>query len=1036
MRKRYQFWLTLLKTWATTQTEPITQWTVQYAGHPPRRHDPDFRRWTEPGVHARTLEADTVIPWDDAILEVGVRGETLLRIDGKPAYGFNPFHTRFAPHLAQGTPIHLALEQVTTGLMGVHVPDPGLGEVRWILLDRAAKACYWDLAVLMEWGDDPDTPPDLTRWLTRALDQALMPLISSAPDADAVRAYAFRDDRSAEEEGLTQALAAGVPVGLAAIDQKSRGILLAHLESHLRHIFRDLRRLAPDGPGTLLMMGHAHIDLAWLWPMAETSRKVVRTAASQAHLLDMFPDWHFGISSPEMWQVIESEPDLRERWFRLADDRRVDPLGAFWVESDTQLLGATSLLRHLMLGLRYFESRLGRRPLTAFLPDTFGFSGALPTFLKAAGIRLFLTTKINWNDSTTFPYKHFRWVGPDGSSVQAMIFGSSPDGYNGQASIRDLKTAWTNFANGGGDRAVLYAFGHGDGGGGPDESMLERLRRYRELPLMPALHNQSVESLIRPPEELKQLPRWHGDLYLEFHRGVFTTRTHVKAESRQVERQLSATECWALLSGSAADLHEVWTLYLRNHFHDILPGSSIATVYADFERDMVRVRDALRGEQQAVMARAFPDEKATGTTLIIGNSASLARPAGIVTLNRRRQVAIFWGRSWHQSRPVDCDCQAVDLPRLDPLSLAAFPLKEVDEPADASAIDVPRTETAFHWSSGPLDVVVGPEGIQSLKHGGRELLDGPAGVAAFFQHPPEFDAWELQPPTQRGNAPLDHDTPIIEWDQQQRAIIRLTHRRGASTISERIILDGHLAQIESEIRMTIRERHLVIQYRVPTTLRTRHVSRETLFGVDTLPTGPAGPSDDARFEWAAHRFIDLAEPHQGLALLNNGRYGHSVDDGTMGITLSTAPLYPDPMADADPEPVRIALLPHDHHWTDDAIMERAAAFSDPPMVAERQTGLAQERILTPLTDLPPNVALLAVKPAEDGSGDWIYHLGEVWGDTCTATVTWPHPVAAASLVDLVSERPLSPLIVENQVTTSVVINPHQLVLLRTCRAIP
>ncbi|NMP23125.1 glycoside hydrolase family 38 C-terminal domain-containing protein [Sulfobacillus harzensis] len=1026
MFKSYQFWLTLLWTWSVVQREPITDWMVQYAGQEPRVHDPDFHAWTEPEISFRTLFADAVVPWEDAVFEAEVRGETLLRVDNQPACGLNPFHTRFPLHHAAGDRVLLTLEQVTTGLMGVASANPGLDRCHWIRLDPMTESCYWDLAVLLEWGDDPDTPPDLKRQLARWLDQALAPLIARAPDEDALRAHVFRTGRSAEEEGLARALHHGPVSGLQPVPPRERRALVATLHQRLRDVYQSLHHAAPKGAGKLVMMGHAHIDLAWLWPMAETARKTIRTAAGQAALLEAFPAWRFGMSSPEMWRIIQTEPDLARRWLALADSHRVEPLGAFWVEADSQLLGGTSLLRHLAYGLEYFEKTLGRRPRTAFLPDTFGFSGALPTFLNAAGIDLFLTTKINWNDSTRFPYKHFRWVGPDGSAIAAMIFGNSPDGYNGTASIRDLKAAWDSFAQGGGEGAVLYAFGHGDGGGGPDESMLQRLTRYRQLPLLPDLVDASPESLILPPDAEKHLPRWHGDLYLEFHRGVFTTQTRVKSETRQVERELASAEAWAIAAGGRPDLKEAWTTYLRNHFHDILPGSSIGAVYEDFRLDMEIVRHQVHAVEEDALNRLFPGT-GTGTALVIGHRGRVSRPEIPLMVERRGAFQVFWGGAWHQSRPVGPHQYAVDVPALPPASMAAFPLQDM---ADEVLPSESRPSDRVRWMSRTLEVVIGPDGLHSLKHEGRELLDGVAGVELFFQHPREFDAWELEPSNRRGPVSLQHDIPVIEWQGPHTTIVQLHHHRGETTIKERITLNGELQQIDLAISLHIAERRLVTQYRIPTTLSSDHVSRETLFGADTLPARPSGPADEARFEWAAHRFIDLAEPHQGLALMNDGRFGHHVDNGTMSITLSTAPLYPDPGADGDPVPVRLALVPHRAHWTDAHIMERAQDFSEPPMISERSVALKDYAVAAPLLGLPPNVALLNAKPAEDGSGDVIYHLGEMWGDACHVKVTWPYPVSAAFQADLVSEEPLLPLEVHEGYDSTLNIRAHQLFIIR------
>ncbi len=812
----------------------------------------------------------------------------------------------------------------------------------------------------------------------------------------------------------------------------TRRQLLEALSAALTQIYDDLGQKAPRGSGELLMMGHAHIDLAWLWPMGETRRKVLRTAASQAQLLSRYPDWRYGMSSPEMWQIIEDSPALWQTWQQLAETGRVEPLGAFWVESDAQLVGGESVLRHLLYGLRYFIKTVGKRPTTAFLPDTFGFASGLPTLLHAAGIRLFLTTKINWNDANSFPYKNFLWMGPDGSVVEAMLFGNSPDGYNGKASIRDLKLAWERFRDGGGQNRVLYAFGHGDGGGGPDESMLERIRRYQRLPLLPHLIDASLDQLEASDDNRAMLPIYRGDLYLEYHRGVFTSQSKVKSANRAIERLLVATEAWALLAGLPVSLHEPWQRFLRNHFHDILPGSSIHQVYEDFGQDMEWIRNQLEPRRRAAVDTLVPPQ-GPHQTLIVGHPSRFHRPSGMLVMPRAQSFQVFWEGAWHDAMPAGDGQFAVPLPTLPALSVTSWPLREMTAPVQSFA---PITGLShYHWSCGALVIDVMPDGIRSLTHQGRPLLDSLAGLTAFYQHPTQFDAWELVPAEERGVVPLTSDPIRLDWEDEHWAHLTLTHHVGATTIVEHLVLNGPEQRIELSFSMVVGDRHLVIQYRVPTTLVSQFVTRETLWGADTLPTVPSGPVDAARFEWVAHRFIDLAEPHHGLALVNDGRYGHSIDNGVMTVTLVTTPLFPDPIADQEPSPVRLALMPHRGSWFDDDVMARAHAFTETPWVDVQLTDRDVPAVHAALTGLPANIALLSMKSAEDGSGDWIYHLGEMSGDRAEFVVKWPIPVGQVFRTDLVEETAQERLSLD-QGTTRMVMTAYQLLVIRISRLQP
>ncbi len=1006
IKPTYDFWLTCFATWATVKTVPIEAFQVSYDTPMGTIENTSWDRWTEPHATFRTLSTMVEVPFDDASLRFDLSGETLVRINQRPVYGVNPYHREFQVAYPAGTSLELTLEQVRTGLMGTHETAPGVRHVSWIQVDHRAESCYWDLKVLVEWGQHRDTPRHLSQWLWGALDRILQPLYAVSPDAMAVAAHTERPGRDAEEEGLFQALQHEFPSGLRPLSPALLDPALETIRVQFEDLYTHLRQSRLPGIGTLKLFGHAHIDLAWLWPVAETRRKVLRTVAGQSYLLSQFPDWRFGMSSPAMWDMVRPHTELWNEWKQLVDDHRIEPLGAFWVESDAQLIDGGSVLRHLFYGLRYFQKVTGRRLRTAFLPDTFGFSGSLPTLLAHAGIRLFLTTKINWNDTTTFPYKDFRWVGPDGSSVQAQIFGTSPDGYNGKAHLADLRAAWQGYVDGGGAHEVLYAFGHGDGGGGPDRDMLERIQRYRGLPAVPNIDFGAPEDLILPDSELSTLPAYSGDLYLEYHRGVFTAQTRVKSLNRKMQAILSATEAWTTMANLDLDREGLWRQLLANHFHDILPGSSIGAVYQDVHRDFSDLATTTHEATQRALSSLFA--QGPEPFMILGNPSPFHTSSQLIEVDAPipNGFEVYWDQVWHQAIKASRQGHwTIPIPALPPLAAVGLPIRPVAlvPVAPNTHDDHPSTYT---WQGDQLAVTIAPEGIQTLALKGRQILKHPATIRTFFQHPERFDAWELVDESQRGYVELVDEPVAIEEDTAHRIVIRLTHRVSHSTIVEHIEIDKVYERISLTMTMDLEDRHLVVQYLVPTTLVSDRVTRESLWGPQYVPTVPKGPQDRAAFEWVAHRFVDMGEPHQGFALLNDGRYGHSVNQGTLCITLATTPLYPDPEADRTPEPVRLRLLPHPGHWTDAGVMAEASSFSHPPVTIWSSGGSRTPQICSPLPTLPSNVALLAFKPAEDGSGDRICYLGEMWGDEARFDLHWTDSTPTICAIDFISERAL------------------------------
>jgi alpha-mannosidase len=995
------FWESVLRTWAVTAVRPVE--TVQFrpeggSGEPEMVRPP--APWPRDDIEAAVLEVPGPVPWDRPWLIVDADGEGLLRVDGKPRWGYNEYHREAPLSLAAGATPELRVELVRTGLMGRRFRSPMIRRVAWEDRDAVVGEAAYDLALLREWATDPGTPPEVTSQLAEWIDDALAPIQDLPPDDVAWRAWLRERGGSADTDVLYRRLVerGEAVLGLRALDIRERLARGRATAERLRQVFDRMAERWPKSVGRLLVVGHAHIDLAWLWPMAETRRKIVRTVASQVALLERYPDWVFGMSSPEMWQVLaEQEPDLAARWEALARQGRVEPLGAFWVESDSQLIGAGAVLRHLVRTIRFFQERTGRRVTTAFLPDTFGFASGLPTLLAAAGVRLFVTHKLHWNDTTRFPYRDFWWMGPDGSRVQAQLFGASSHGYNGQATVAELRQAWAGYAAGDGRNTVLYTVGHGDGGGGPSIEHLERVRRLRQLPLVPEVRTGQVEELQGQAD-----PTWpvvRGPLYLEFHRGVFTSQTAVKRGNVRLEHALAALEAWAAWRGvRPLDLEDAWRRVLRNQFHDILPGSSIAAVYEEWRRDVAPLNDAVDAAW-ATLVQAV--EGPSATSLVVAQPAGVSAPSRLITVAAPGPFAVDTGNGWQSAARTYDGRWVVRVPAQPALSWASYPVRWATTAASESGAEDAAGRVTLKTPRGTL--VLGPEGLVGWEQDGRELLAEPAGVRGYWNHPAQFDAWELAPHYRSHPVEWSHAMPVVVERNQWRTVVRLQHDAGESRVVEHWAIDDE-GLVTVVVAPRIRDRRLVVRWEVPTRLVAPHVEAEVLWGVDRVATWPSTPAEAAKFEWVAHRFVSLAEPPRGVALLNDGRFGHNVEGGRIGITVATAPLYPDPDADADPVPVTLMLVPHGGRWQDAGVLERAHALAAPGWAAFSTA--AGPSVEAPFGGLAPNVRVLGLWPAHDTSRDWILTLGECWGDETTATVTFSEAVTDCVACDLIAETPL------------------------------
>ena len=1001
-----QFWVEALDTWSVVKALPIEAVQVQYhtaRGAEPLRPVVWGQGWAEPDAACAVLEARLEVSPGAVRLVVDVDGEALLRIDGVPAWGVNPNHREADVSREAGRSIHVAVEVVPRGAFGRPLKNPQLRSMALRQIDPDIERVRWDLAVLRELGVRAATPLAVRNWLAPRLLEAIRPLMQLPPDLAAWEARERRRPDASVEASLYQRLIAhpGAVVGLNAVDRAALARAAAAAGERLRALSAELAATWPAGVGRLVAVGHAHIDLAWLWPIGETRRKILRTVATQDRLLDAFPDWGYLMSSPEMWQgVQDTEPALFRRMQAQLGAGRLQPAGASWVECDAQLPSAAAVLRHLRYAGRYFTAQAGERPRVAFLPDTFGFAGGWPTLLRLAGVDMMVTTKLMWNDTTRFPYTDFVWVGPDGSQVAVQLYGGAAAGYNGDGTLDDLDRAWANYEERGGTDRVLYTFGFGDGGGGPTREMLERLTRYREMPLVPRVEWGRLEDLIPEGTARARWPQHRGDLYLEYHRGVFTTQTAVKSGNRRWETRLNAVEAWSALAGiPAGELEDAWRRVLRNQFHDILPGSSIAEVYQDWREDMAAVEAVVEDRWAHVMA-ALPGG-GSEAVLAVANAAGAAVPPSLQVFSAPGPVEVFTDGEWRPAAATHDGRWVVPVPGQPALSVARYALRPARDAAGMALGDVARQGDAVVVPLPEGRVAIGPEGIRSLVHGGRELVAAPSGIRGYLDHPAHYDAWELSPQYRETPVAWRHDSVAVAEHHPWRTVVRLIHRTGETVVTEYVAVDRQHGQVSAEVAADVRDRHLVVRWELETTLSAAAVDAEGLWGMSRHPTVPEAESQQAAFEWVAHRFVSLAEAQVGVAIANDGRYGHSAEGGRLGVTLSTAPLYPDPDADHVPAPIRLLIVPHGGRWATPAVHGAAQAWSHgvSAVVAEGTPGL-----YAPVAGLPENVVVLGLWPASDDSGDLVLTLGEVYGMQTEAVVSLGRGTGAAS-VDPISEAP-------------------------------
>lgn len=765
-------------------------------------------------------------------------------------------------------------------------------------------------------------------------------------------------------------------------------------------------------------IGHAHIDTAWLWPMRETVRKCVRTFASAVELLDAEPDLRFVCSQAQQYAWVEDrEPELFARITELVADGRWIPVGGMWVESDMNLPSGESLVRQIVFGQRYFEGHFGRRCAEMWIPDVFGYPAGLPQLFAAGGMTRFVTQKLSWNKQNRFPHHTFWWEGLDGSRVLTHF--PPVDTYNAELTAGEIANSVSRFREHAWSSESLLPFGYGDGGGGPTREMLERRRRLAEIDPAVEVTFGSPDDFFRRVEREAAagapVPVWRGELYFETHRGTLTSQLRTKVGNRRCERLLVEAELWAATAGRDADLAELWQTVLTQQFHDILPGSSIAWVHDEAEAAFERVEEEL-------------EERIAGHLCAAAMAgAAIANPAdapidGVVRLaiaDSDHAAPDLTQRVSDGTLAINATAPALGLAPLTPLPVA-------DRVVVTESSMVNRNLAVRWGTDGSLTSLIDlARAREVLPEGSRAAV-----LELSRDRPVEYDAWDLESWTRAGGRPVDGDVDITVLDKGPLVgRVQVRQAVGPSTFVVTYELRARSCELLIDVEIDWHHDEHLVSMAFPIDVRADEAACDVQFGVAQRPTHPSSPWDAAKFEVCAHRFVDLSEPSFGVAVLNDGRYGHCVFDGAIRVSLARAAKYPDPGADVGRHNVTLALLPHGPGLGE--VRAAASRLNAPPRLV---TGGAGTGHATPLVRVlgadggDPCVGIDAVKLADDGSGDLIVRLHEACGDRAPITVSATNRIGEAWRCNLMEHPQRGEEVGDGALALS--LQPFELVTLR------
>jgi alpha-mannosidase len=939
-------------------------------------------------------------PLDEARLHLRLGGEGLLRISSldfggehHDHYGLDPYHDRFPP---RSRSVCLDVQIVARFPFGEPNRTPALELARVVWQDRAVDEFARQLTLVLEAVGvlDDEAADALLSCAERALARVDWP--SGTADYLA-RSAGTRPMQDIWEmpDSLDPA-----PPGLSESERES-------VASASRQLATDLAAMRESYPprGELLMSGHAHLDLAWLWPLAETRRKALRTGWTAVSMMAAYPEFTFNQSSAQWYAFVEQDdPELLQRITKAVTAGQWEPVGGMWVEPDCNLPCGESQVRQLLYGQQLFQRMFGSTPRVGWLPDSFGLSPVLPQLFASAGITGLFAQKVNGADVNWFPYDLYWWQGLDGSRVLVHAF-ENPDGhYDAMLGPEAMVRTWQNFRSKNVHRQSLLTVGYGDGGGGPTVEMVEKSRLLAGYPALPRAEFGRVDELfdrLLAAAADADLPVWNGELYLEFHRGTYTTQGRLKRLHRRAERDLVAAEVLGVLRALAGDevvgegqaqLTAAWQTLLLNQFHDILPGSSIREVNAEAEEQLTEV---------VATAAHSMDDHLQGLRTLMGGGGD--RQDGVLLVNPDlsvRPVRAFLDRQPAGAQPVEGGAVVATAQVIE--GLEARIVTELAPPPGLSA-------SSSHLENDFVRVQLDDTGALTSvydKSAGREVLSGRGNqIWAYVDKPRLYDAWEIDMSYVAAGQDLGKAESVEQTESgPHRAAIRVTRRFRASTIVQDVRLWANSPRIDFHTTIDWHDRHWLVKARFPLAIHAEQATFETAFGVIRRPTHRNTSWDAAKFEVPGHRFADLSEAGYGAALLNDGRYGYHALGSELGLSLLRSPVYPDPLADEGQHEFTYALLPHAGTWYEAGVLAEAEDLNRPLISATvRAPGPSSWR---PLRVGGLSLGLGALKPAEDADG-YVLRCYEPHGARGDISLDVPPGWQVAGELDVL-ERPSGP----------------------------
>lgn len=771
---------------------------------------------------------------------------------------------------------------------------------------------------------------------------------------------------------------------------------LRRARQYMKEEFYD--KYSGNSKETIYCVGHTHIDVAWLWTLAVTEDKAVRSFSTVLELMKHYPEYIFMSSQPQLYKYVKKHaPEVYEEIQKRVAEGRWETEGGMFVEADCNLSSGESLVRQFLHGKEFFREEFGKDNEILWLPDVFGYSAALPQIMKKCGIKYFMTTKISWNEFNKMPYDTFEWEGIDGTRILTHFSPSrdynkaAEEGgtetehfttYNAYINPSQVKGAWARYSQKYLNDEVLMSFGYGDGGGGPTKDMLENQRRLQKgIPGSPrtvmSTSKAFFEKLDKEVRGKKYLPSWVGELYLEYHRGTYTSMARNKKFNRKSEFLFENAEFYSMLDGvlnqnpyPKKTIKDAWEVILRNQFHDILPGSSIKEVYEDSKKEYEAIGKTGRELVEHALSSVLEHVSAHKDNLVVFNPNSFLGEGAISfkAPEHMENLAVMDGEVLVPAQKAEDGTWLFCASEVPSKGYKTFELQE-------GSCDTGLRADERHLENELICVTFHENGqISSIydKQNEREVLkeNRHANVLMTYEdRPHNYDAWDVN------NYYVEKSWEITDVSSMElvengpvRATICVKRRYLDSVIEQYISLLYNSPEIIIHNEIDWKENHIFLKSILPVDIHTDEATFEIQYGNVKRKTHYNTMWDYAKFEVCMHKWIDVSEDDYGVSMINDCKYGCHVHDGEIGISMLKSATYPNPDADKEHHSFVFSIYPHKGDWKTAKTIQKAYAMNNPmaALVKENDGGQLPGAFSLVKADAD-NVVIEVVKQSQKGN---------------------------------------------------------------------